>query len=128
MRTVDQWLSEYAESHQNATNKVIHNVCVPVIFFVIIALLWKMSFFLFIAGAAGACFFYYQLSPKLAMVGGAVILGCVLVQVMFGFGVFFLVVLFALAWVGQFYGHKLEGKKPSFFDDLQFLLTTPIAC
>jgi uncharacterized membrane protein YGL010W len=34
-------------------------------------------------------------------------------------------VLFIIAWIGQFYGHKIEGKKPSFFKDLQFLLIGP---
>jgi uncharacterized membrane protein YGL010W len=33
--------------------------------------------------------------------------------------------IFVIAWIGQFYGHKLEGKKPSFFKDLQFLLIGP---
>jgi uncharacterized membrane protein YGL010W len=33
--------------------------------------------------------------------------------------------IFVLAWIGQFYGHKVEGKKPSFFKDLQFLLIGP---
>jgi uncharacterized membrane protein YGL010W len=34
-------------------------------------------------------------------------------------------VIFAVAWIGQFYGHKVEGKKPSFFKDIQFLLIGP---
>ena len=34
-------------------------------------------------------------------------------------------IIFAVAWVGQFYGHKVEGKKPSFFKDIQFLLIGP---
>lgn len=34
--------------------------------------------------------------------------------------------LFILAWIGQFYGHHVEGKKPSFFQDLQFLLIGPL--
>ena len=33
--------------------------------------------------------------------------------------------IFILSWVGQFIGHKIEGKKPSFFEDLQFLLIGP---
>jgi uncharacterized membrane protein YGL010W len=33
--------------------------------------------------------------------------------------------LFVIAWIGQFYGHKIEGKKPSFLEDLQFLLIGP---
>jgi uncharacterized membrane protein YGL010W len=34
--------------------------------------------------------------------------------------------IFVVAWVGQFIGHKIEGKKPSFFKDIQFLLIGPI--
>src|SRR5450830_683990 len=30
------------------------------------------------------------------------------------------------AWIGQFIGHKIEGKKPSFFEDLRFLLIGPL--
>ncbi len=33
--------------------------------------------------------------------------------------------IFVIAWIGQFYGHKVEGKKPSFLKDLQFLLIGP---
>jgi uncharacterized membrane protein YGL010W len=33
--------------------------------------------------------------------------------------------IFVAAWIGQFYGHQVEGKKPSFFKDLQFLLIGP---
>jgi uncharacterized membrane protein YGL010W len=34
-------------------------------------------------------------------------------------------VSFVLAWIGQFIGHKIEGKKPSFFKDVAFLLIGP---
>jgi len=126
MRTLEQWLSDYAVSHQNPTNKKVHNICVPVIFFVLIALVWEISpFLMFVAGAA-ATWFYFSLSPQLGLAGAAAILACALVQAAVGFSVFFLIVLFVAAWVGQFYGHKVEGKKPSFLDDLQFLLIGPI--
>jgi uncharacterized membrane protein YGL010W len=36
------------------------------------------------------------------------------------------VVIFVVAWIGQFVGHALEGKRPSFFKDLQFLLIGPL--
>ncbi len=36
------------------------------------------------------------------------------------------VAIFVLAWIGQFIGHKIEGKKPSFLDDLRFLLIGPL--
>ena len=35
-------------------------------------------------------------------------------------------VIFVLAWIGQFIGHKIEGKKPSFLEDVKFLLIGPI--
>jgi len=35
------------------------------------------------------------------------------------------IAVFVLAWIGQFYGHKVEGKKPSFLKDIQFLLIGP---
>ncbi len=35
-------------------------------------------------------------------------------------------VVFVVAWIGQFIGHKIEGKKPSFLQDLQFLLIGPV--
>ena len=38
----------------------------------------------------------------------------------------FAIIVFVLAWVGQFIGHKIEGKKPSFIKDIQFLLIGPI--
>jgi len=35
-------------------------------------------------------------------------------------------IIFILAWIGQFYGHKIEGAKPSFLKDLEFLLIGPL--
>jgi uncharacterized membrane protein YGL010W len=37
----------------------------------------------------------------------------------------FSICVFIVAWIGQFYGHKIEGKKPSFLKDLQFLMIGP---
>ena len=34
--------------------------------------------------------------------------------------------IFILAWIAQFVGHKMEGRKPSFFEDLQYLWVGPI--
>src|ERR1700733_14128950 len=39
MRKIDQLLAEYGESHQNGTNKAIHWLCVPLIFFSVIGLI-----------------------------------------------------------------------------------------
>src|SRR4051812_16082237 len=43
MRTIHQWLSEYGESHQNGTNKTIHWICVPAIFFSLVGLFYGIK-------------------------------------------------------------------------------------
>lgn len=126
MRTFDQWMTEYSVSHQNPTNKTIHNICVPVIFFTVVALLWKLSIFLFFPVALAAIAFYYTMGKKVAILG-AVMIGIALVlQLALGFGYIMLILLFAAAWAGQFYGHKIEGQKPSFLEDLMFLFVGPL--
>ncbi|MDE3213815.1 MAG: DUF962 domain-containing protein [Bacteroidota bacterium] len=141
MRTVHQWLSEYGESHTHATNKLIHWICVPLIFFSITGLLYSISLpwnlqadlplNVAMVVLAGTTLYYFALSPKLGigmLVFGLVCLGlCYLIE---KFGPLPLwqccLAIFILAWIGQFYGHKVEGKKPSFFKDLQFLLIGPM--
>lgn len=145
MRTTEQWLVEYGESHQNDTNKLIHWICVPLIMFSLIGLLWSIpvknlqelfpesiAFFvnwgtLFLVLAL---LFYLRLSF-------AMFLGMFLIATLMVAGIYLLqrhlslplwavsLVIFAGAWVGQFFGHKIEGKKPSFLKDLQFLLIGP---
>jgi uncharacterized membrane protein YGL010W len=34
--------------------------------------------------------------------------------------------VFVVSWIFQFIGHKIEGKKPSFLEDLQYLLVGPL--
>ena len=41
-RGIHSWLDEYGESHTNATNEIIHWICVPVIFFCVIGLLFSI--------------------------------------------------------------------------------------
>lgn len=36
------------------------------------------------------------------------------------------VIVFVGAWVMQFVGHKIEGKKPSFLEDIQYLWVGPL--
>jgi uncharacterized membrane protein YGL010W len=146
-RPVDIYFDKYAESHQNPTNKAIHWICVPLIVFSLLGLVWAIPFpylkFLgqfnsFINWAslliAVSIYYYYRLSPVLSYI-------MLLVLFLFSYGIIDLVnwqkaggvplwesslVIFVLSWIGQFIGHKIEGKKPSFFDDLRFLLIGPI--
>ena len=143
MRTIEKRFAEYAESHQNHTNKTIHWICVPLIFWSIlgfISLIPAPHFFLRYFGAISivsviavilVTVFYWRLSWRIALLMVLLMLLMehlvyfVHVQFTHNSWIVFLSV-FILSWIGQFYGHKIEGKKPSFLKDLQFLLIGPI--
>ena len=128
MKTINQWFDEYSESHQNKTNKAIHWVCVPTILFSIIGILAHFSALLTALLLLLSFVFYARLDLVLAVAMAALLVFMVCLIYTFPVGVGFYIGLFVLAWIGQFYGHKIEGKKPSFFKDLQFLLIGPVWC
>ena len=140
-KTPDQWFEEYGESHQNPTNKLFHWFCVPAITASLLGLLWSIPTPVFAEQQlllnwatlfiALVLVYYLWLSIPLAVgmllfTSGIVGLICLhqeylslqLWQTSLG--------LFVVAWIGQFIGHQVEGKKPSFFQDLQFLLIGPL--
>jgi uncharacterized membrane protein YGL010W len=137
MKSIQTWLDDYSESHRNHTNKRIHWVCVPVILLTVFAGLRAIPvgdsmINAMTVLAALALAYYAALSWRLA-------LGMLPVFVVFGliseasfreFGpgphLALTALVFVLAWIGQFVGHKIEGKKPSFFKDLQFLMIGPL--
>jgi uncharacterized membrane protein YGL010W len=127
-RNIHSLLVQYADSHRNPTNELIHFVCVPLIVFSLLGILWAIHPLLALATSAAAMYYYFKLSPPfaygmLAMV--ALMLG--LLALMPPFTVLPLsIAIFVVAWIGQFIGHKIEGKKPSFLDDLRFLLIGPL--
>lgn len=146
-KEVDVLFDQYAESHQNPSNELIHWICVPLILFSIIGLVWsipfphlaflgKMDGFLnwasFLIAFAG--YYYYRLSPVLLylMILVLFVMALLIVQLekwaAAGGPAIWLVcaVIFVVAWIGQFIGHKIEGKKPSFLQDVKFLLIGPI--
>jgi uncharacterized membrane protein YGL010W len=139
-RTIHQWLEAYAESHQNHTNKLIHWICVPGIFLTIAGLLWAIPVPALMAEIPYCNWATITLVPIIIFylrLSVAVAIGMSLFSV---FSVALVgwyeqsgpadlaitsLVLFVLFWIMQFVGHKIEGKKPSFFEDLQFLLIGP---
>jgi len=139
MKTIHQWLSEYGESHQDDTNKTIHWVCVPAIFFSIIGLLYEIKLPFAISGLqlnvaivvlALVTIYYISLSKTLwvgLLLFAVVCLWLCNIIEQAGFIKLWLfsLIVFVLAWIGQFYGHKIEGKKPSFLKDIQFLMIGP---
>jgi uncharacterized membrane protein YGL010W len=139
MKSIQQWLSEYGESHQNATNKTIHWICVPAIFFSVVGLLYSIKLPFALAGVPVnvamivmtlVVIYYFSLSRTLWI--GMLLFGLLCLAICYyiersGLAPLWLVcvIVFVLAWIGQFYGHKVEGKKPSFLKDLQFLMIGP---
>lgn len=135
MRSADEWFDDYGQSHTNPTNKLIHWVCVPLIFWSVLALVWSIPSPISglnwaVVGALGAQFYYIMLSPKLSLgIGLFMVLSLLICWAVDNTAAYALwqvaLVVFVAAWVGQFVGHKIEGEKPSFFKDLQFLLIGP---
>lgn len=128
MRTIDALLAHYGDSHRNAVNEWVHIVCVPLIVFSVLGLLWHLHAIVALTGSAAALAYYLKLSRPFAL-GMLAMLGLML-MVLAALPAALIVplslVLFVLAWIGQFIGHRIEGKKPSFFDDLRFLLIGPL--
>jgi uncharacterized membrane protein YGL010W len=140
-KTADDWFAEYGESHGHPLNKALHWICVPLIAACVIALLWEIPTprvfervpylnWATLAVAASLAF-YLRLSPALAL--GMLAFSAAVIAAIAAYERLDLapvwqvaLVLFAIAWIGQFVGHAVEGKKPSFFQDLQFLLIGPI--
>ncbi len=128
MKSITEWFDEYSESHQNPTNKQIHWLCVPAILFSIIGIIAHFSTLLTALLLVLTLVFYARLDLVLAVAMAALLVVMAWLIYTLSVGVGFYIAIFVIAWVGQFYGHKVEGKKPSFFKDLQFLLIGPVWC
>ncbi|SDS25212.1 Uncharacterized membrane protein YGL010W [Gillisia sp. Hel1_33_143] len=143
MKRLNEWFEEYSVSHQNQTNQYIHYICVPAIFLSIAGLFmcipvyfledllkgdhpvfenWALVVFIFVL------IFYFSLSVKMGLMMAVFGFLCLVINYLISLIAPLWIVsltIFVLAWIGQFYGHKIEGKKPSFLKDLQFLLIGP---
>ena len=138
MQNIHDLLSEYGVSHQNPLNKRVHWVCVPAIVFSLLGMLWLLPvpaglppWFNWTALVIMlAMVYYFWLTPRLALGMIAVVavnLGAIMVlqRVQLPLLQVF-VAIFVVAWIGQFIGHRIEGRSPSFFRDIQFLLIGPL--
>lgn len=127
-RQIEVLLAKYSESHLNPTNEVIHFVCIPLIVFSFLGMLWAAHPLAALAVTVVSLIYYVRLSVPFAL-GMLLMSGAMLwvlsilpqawmLEISLG--------IFIVAWIGQFIGHKIEGKKPSFFEDLRFLLIGPL--
>lgn len=138
MVNVHVLLNEYGESHQNKINKKIHWICVPAIMFSLLGIFWSLPFPFnispFINWATAliilSLIYYIFLSWQLAC--GMLFISLFMILILRwvdGFSVPLWQIacaVFIVAWIGQFLGHHIEGKRPSFFKDIQFLLVGPV--
>ncbi|WP_266160646.1 DUF962 domain-containing protein [Dyella silvatica] len=138
-RDIQTWLNNYSQDHQNPTNRFLHWICVPLIVWCVIALLWTVPVpatlgrpgFVAVGVLVLAFAWYWKQSHRL---GGALLIAlaamAVLTELIYqqigpaslrwlALGVFI------VAWIGQFIGHAIEGRRPSFLTDLAYLLIGP---
>ena len=139
---IEKWLEMYGDSHQNKTNKLIHWFCVPVITFTLLGLLSLLSYTFILDNqeitfnlawilVVIAVIFYLRLSYSLTI--GMFIFSGLCIWLINKLSLSFnttelliiYIVAFVLAWIAQFIGHEIEGKKPKFIEDIQFLLIGP---
>lgn len=127
-RTIDILLAQYAESHRHPVNEKIHMICVPLIVWSVLALIWRIQPVAALIFAGLCLGYYFHLSKSFALDMTLVLAGMLGLLLMLPMSMVLgsAVTVFVLAWIGQFIGHNIEGKKPSFFDDLRFLLIGPL--
>lgn len=127
-RPIDVLLAKYSESHRNPTNEIIHFVCVPAIVFSLLGLIWSLQPMAALGVVLLSLAYYVRLSIPFA--AGMLVMSLVMLGVLSVLPpptiLPLSIAIFVLAWIGQFIGHKIEGKKPSFFDDVRFLLVGPL--
>jgi uncharacterized membrane protein YGL010W len=127
-RSIDLLLAKYAESHRHPTNELIHIVCVPVIVFTLLGILWALHPLVALLAVAAALAYYWKLSRPFAL--GMLAMSAAMLALLAMMPPLTVLpvslAIFVVAWIGQFIGHQIEGKKPSFLDDLRFLLIGPL--
>jgi len=126
-RRVDQLLAHYGLSHQHPRNEAIHLLAIPVIMLSLIGLLYAAHPWLALGFVGASMIYYLRLSLGyllvMALVSGLMLLA---VQAMGDQRLGLCSALFTGGWLAQFIGHKIEGRKPSFFEDIQYLWVGPL--
>jgi uncharacterized membrane protein YGL010W len=126
-RRVHALLSRYGEFHRNPSNKAIHWVCVPLIVWSVLGMVWAASPVAAFIAIGAAMVFYVRLSVPLALGMLAVTAAMVWPLTMLGTRALVVsIAIFVAAWIGQFVGHLIEGRKPAFFEDVRSLLVGPL--
>ncbi|MFM7625017.1 MAG: DUF962 domain-containing protein [Gammaproteobacteria bacterium] len=138
-RPVDRFFDAYSADHRDATNQLLHVLCVPAIVWSLLALVYCIPLgegaptgLLAAVLAVVAVAFWCWLSLPLGLGAGVAMAlsywSVAALHAVLGSGGLAVVgtVVFVVAWVGQFIGHHIEGRRPSFFTDLVYLMIGPV--
>jgi uncharacterized membrane protein YGL010W len=128
----DDYLNEYSRSHQNKTNQLIHKICVPLIMFSLLQLLscvpTPFNFAYLLIGFSVMFYLLIKVSPRLLslIVLQSLLMVFIISKLTMAQNLYSGLFIFTISWLFQFYGHMLEGARPSFLKDLLFLLIGPL--
>ncbi len=126
-RKIDALITHYGESHQNPSNELIHYFAIPLIVFSLIGMLQWVHPNLALITIAGSVVYYARLSTVFMIIMTLAAALCLYIAGLLGELLLPVsAAIFVVSWVFQFIGHKIEGKKPSFLEDLQYLLVGPL--
>ena len=127
MSVLTRLLESYEKNHQNPINEAIHMIAIPLVMFSILGMTAAFNIFLEYILVGIVIFYYLKLSKiaaLLMLVWLLIYLG--LVVLLKPYIIEISVLLFAFGWILQFLGHFIEGKRPSFFEDLRYFLIGPL--
>jgi len=127
-RRVDQLLAHYGESHRDPRNGAIHCVAIPLIMISLVGLIYSIHPWAAYAFLAASLVYYVRIGSWVFL-GTMAVVSAATIALVQSLGVALLpvsVAVFVVAWIAQFVGHKFEGRKPSFLDDLQYLWVGPL--
>ena len=127
MSVLTRLLESYEKNHQNPINEAIHIIAIPLIMFSILGMTAAFDIFLEYILVGIVLFYYLKLSKiaaLLMLVWLLIYLG--LVALLKPYIIEISLLLFVLGWILQFLGHFIEGKRPSFFEDLRYFLIGPL--
>jgi uncharacterized membrane protein YGL010W len=127
-RKVDQLLAHYGESHRNPTNEAIHMVAIPAIMLSILGLLFALHPWAAYVFVGASLVYYLRLRSAVFVVamGITTVIALAAVHAMGELVLPISAAIFVVAWIFQFIGHRIEGRKPSFFEDIQYLWVGPL--
>ena len=139
LRTLEENLAQYAAYHRDRRNIATHFAGIPMIVLAIVIAgasvaipVGSMEVTLAAAASIAACVYYFRLdfvfgvAMAVALFAACAAASEALARLGTGGALAAASALFVAGWALQFLGHRYEGMKPAFFDDVRQLLIGPL--